>query len=107
MSIQPPFYDDLGPAPTGVCSRWMGDSPCGAAATHHVIWDLDLINGAMCAAHEDEARHRWVWIGLHPYTDDCAAFTSGDADWLPGEDRCARMAPHAIVAAALASTPGK
>lgn len=87
MSIQPPMLDDLGPAPTGVCSRWMGRSPCGASATHHVIWDMEMANGAVCAAHTEEARKKWVYVGLHLYTPACAA--AGVALWLPDEDRCA------------------
>jgi hypothetical protein len=87
------FYEDLGPAPTGVCCRWTGDSPCGAAGTHHVVWDSDLTNGCCCAAHTAEARQEWVYIGLHPYTEDCAAFTTGAAEWLPAEDRCVSAHP--------------
>jgi hypothetical protein len=105
--IQPPFYDDdLGPAPTGVCSRWMGDSPCGAAGTHHVIWDSNLTNGCMCQPHVAEARARWVYIGLHPYTSDCVAFTVGEADWLPGEDRCAAVTPDPAAVRDTALTRG-
>jgi hypothetical protein len=91
MSIQPPFYLERGPAPTGVCSRWLGDSPCGAAGTHHVIWEpADLTNGCVCPVHVAEIRREWVYIGLHPYTADCVAFTTGDAMWILSEDRCAR-----------------
>ena len=86
MSIQPPIYDDLGSAPTGVCSRWMGDSPCGAAGTHHVIWDLEMNNGCVCAAHREEIRLNWVYIGLHPYTPACGM--PGRAVWVASEDRC-------------------
>ena len=84
--FQPPILTDLGHAPTGVCSRWMGDSPCGAAATHHVIWNLDMRNGAMCPAHEQETRSRWVYVGLHPYTEACAG--PPGAFWIEAEDRC-------------------
>ena len=86
MTIQPPLYDDLGSAPTGVCSRWMGDSPCGAAGTHHVIWDSEMTNGCVCAAHHEEIRQNWVYVGLHPYTAACAA--AGVAVYLVAEDRC-------------------
>ena len=86
MSIQPPIYDDLGSAPTGVCSRWMGDSPCGAAGTHHVIWDSEMTNGCVCATHREEIRQNWVYIGLHPYDAACAA--AGRAVWVASEDRC-------------------
>jgi hypothetical protein len=88
--IHPPFYEELGPAPTGVCCRWMGEYPCGAAGSHHVIWDADLTNGCVCPAHVSEIRQHWAYMGLHPYTADCVAFTRGDAYWLPAEDRCAR-----------------
>ena len=94
--IHPPFYGELGPAPTGVCSRWMGDSPCGAAATHHVIWDVDFTNGAMCASHVGEARERWTWIGLHSYTEDCVAFTQGRAEWDATQDRCVTPSPDVL-----------
>ena len=86
MTIQPPLYDDLGPAPTGVCSRWMGDSPCGATGTHHVVWDSEMNNGCVCAAHREEIRQNWVYVGLHSYDVACAA--AGRAVWRPGEDRC-------------------
>lgn len=86
--IQPPFLPEYGPAPVGVCSRWGGKAPCGAAGSHHVIWDSDLRNGCVCAAHLGEIRKNWVYLGLHPYTADCAAFTTGHADWDPGRDCC-------------------
>lgn len=86
MSIQPPIYTEHGPAPTGVCSRWMGDSPCGAAGTHHVIWDSDMTNGCVCAVHHAEIRQNWVYVGLHPYTHACGM--PGVAVWVAGEDRC-------------------
>ncbi len=98
--IQPPFYDNLGPAPTGVCSRWMGMSPCGAAGDHHVIWGNDLSNGCLCTEHVEEVRQRWVYIGLHPYNSDCVAFTKGQAEWNASLDRCCRPASAASVAAA-------
>lgn len=98
--IQPPIYKERGPAPTGVCSRWMGTSPCGAAGSHHVIWDSDLTNGCVCPAHVTETRERWVYIGLHPYTADCVAFTEGEADWNPSLDRCCRPAPDPLAAMA-------
>ena len=84
--IQPPILESLGPAPHGVCSRWMNGSPCGAAGTHHVIWDLEMHNGCVCPAHAAEARCEWVFIGLHPYTVACAS--PGVAVWLADEDRC-------------------
>ena len=86
MSIQPPIYDDLGPAPTGVCSRWIGDSPCGAAGTHHVIWDSEMTNGCVCTAHREEIRQNWVYIGLHLYAPACGM--PGRAVWVASEDRC-------------------
>jgi hypothetical protein len=98
MSIHPPFYDEHGPAPAGVCSRWMGDSPCGSAAAYHVIWDYDMINGAVCREHAAEARERWVFIGLHPYTAACGS--AGAAVWLPDEDRCMLPGDSAQSAAA-------
>ncbi|HEY6493299.1 MAG TPA: hypothetical protein VIZ43_08510 [Trebonia sp.] len=84
--IQPPILADTGVAPTGACSRWIGDSPCGAAGTHHVIWDLEMHNSCICPAHVSEARERWVFIGLHPYTAACAG--PPGAFWLADEDRC-------------------
>lgn len=84
--IQPPILPELGPAPTGVCSRWMGDCPCAAAGTHHVIWDLEMHNSCLCPAHVTEARRDLVFIGLHPYTVACAS--AGVAVWLADEDRC-------------------
>jgi hypothetical protein len=86
MSIQPPLDVAPGPAPAGVCSRWMGSSPCGAAGTRHVIWDSEMTNGCVCTAHAEEIRRNWVYLGLHPYTVACAA--PGRAEWLSGEDRC-------------------
>ncbi len=86
MSIQPPLHVAPGPAPAGVCSRWMDNSPCGAAGTHHVIWDLEMNNGCVCGTHREEIRQNWVYIGLHPYDAACAA--PGRAVWLSGEDRC-------------------
>lgn len=64
----------------------MGDAPCGAAGTHHVIWDLEMNNGCICAAHREEIRLNWVYIGLHLYDAACAA--AGRSFWRPGEDRC-------------------
>jgi hypothetical protein len=61
-------------------------SPCGAAGTHHVIWDLEMYNGCVCAAHREEIRRNWVYVGLHPYDAACAA--AGRSFWQPGEDRC-------------------
>ena len=84
--VQPPMFNELGPAPAGVCSRWVDGSPCGAAGTHHVIWDSEMTNGCVCAAHAEEARQNWVYIGLHPYTAACAA--AGVAVYLVDEDRC-------------------
>jgi hypothetical protein len=94
---QPPIYEDLGPAPAGVCSRWLGDSPCGAAADHHVIWDTEAHNnGAVCPAHVKEIRQHWVYAGLHPYEPACAASGHG-AIWLMDEDRCVMEGPPAEV----------
>jgi hypothetical protein len=84
--IQPPFLDHLGPAPAGVCSRWMDGSPCGAAGVFHVIWDYEMRNGCLCDGHAAEARREWAYAGLHPYTAACAS--PGTAFWLPDEDRC-------------------
>jgi hypothetical protein len=86
MSIQPPLHEEHGPAPSGVCSRWMGDSPCGAAGTHHVIWDSEMTNGCVCATHTDEIRRNWVYLGLHSYSAACAS--PGIAIWIEAEDRC-------------------
>jgi hypothetical protein len=86
VSIQPPILGDLSPAPTGVCSRWMDGSPCGAAGVSHVIWDYGMRNGCLCAAHTAEVRQNWVYAGLHTYTDACASPDA--AVWLPDEDRC-------------------
>ncbi len=91
--FSPPLYTELGPAPAGVCSRWLGDSPCGAAATHHVIWNYDMRNGAQCPRHAEEAREHWVFIGLHPYTAACAG--PPGAFWLEAEDRCVIDEPPA------------
>lgn len=98
VEIQPPFLTGLGPAPSGVCSRWLEDSPCGAAATHHVIWSTDMRNGARCPEHERETRRKWVYVGLHPYTVACAA--GGRAEWIEDEDRCvlAEPQPHRALA---------
>lgn len=86
VEIQPPIVKGQGRAPTGVCSRWIGDSPCGAAGTHHVIWDSDMRNGCVCPSHYDEIKANWVYVGLHPYTQACAS--PGIAVWLDDEDRC-------------------
>jgi hypothetical protein len=64
----------------------MGDSPCGAAGTHHVVWDNDMTNGCVCAGHTEEIRQNWVYVGLHPYTAACAS--PGVAIWIETEDRC-------------------
>ena len=88
MSMQPPFYDEPGPAPPAVCSRWMDGSPCGSAASHHVIWDTGgRDNGAVCLLHVAEIRRHWVYAGLHPYESACAASGCG-AVWLRADDRC-------------------
>lgn len=88
MNIQPPIYENLGSAPPAVCSRWLGESPCGAAASYHVIWDSGAWNnGAVCPAHVAEIRQHWVYAGLHPYEAACAASGHG-AVWLMSEDRC-------------------
>lgn len=84
MEITPPLYPELGPAPVSVCSRWMGDSPCGAAATWHVIWDVEMSNGAQCDTHAAEARRNWMFVGMHPYSPACAAH----GNWFPDEDVC-------------------
>lgn len=49
-------------------------------------------NAALCGEHRREARERWVYIGLHPYTEACAA-SGGAAVWLPDEDRCVIPGP--------------
>lgn len=85
-AIQPPMLGEYGRAPSGVCSRWLGDSPCGAAGTHHVIWDSEMTNGCVCDVHAAEIRQNWVYIGLHPYAAACAA--SGVAVYLPDHDLC-------------------
>jgi hypothetical protein len=67
----------------------MDGSPCGAAGTHHIIWDYDMRNGCICAEHAAEARRKWVFIGLHPYTVACASSGPNTrAFWLHKEDRC-------------------
>ena len=86
VEFQPPIYDDLGKAPAGVCSRWMGDSPCGAAGTSHVVWDSEMSNGCVCADHAEEIRQNWIYVGLHPYAAPCAA--AGRAVYRVTEDRC-------------------
>lgn len=80
--LTPPLFDEV--APASVCSRWMGTSPCGAVATWHVIWDLEMNNGAVCEDHKAEARRLWVFIGMHPYSPACAA----GGLWFPAEDVC-------------------
>lgn len=92
--IQPPILTEHGKAPAAVCARWIGDSPCGAAATAHVIWDSTATaNAAVCKRHEGEIRERWVYAGLHPYDAACAAAGLGATDvcWFAHEDRCARV----------------
>jgi hypothetical protein len=74
----------------------MGTYPCGAAATHHVIWDVDYTNGAMCDRHTAECRQQWVYIGLHPYSSDCVAFTEGRAEWDAAHDRCVTPPPDVL-----------
>jgi hypothetical protein len=105
-AIQPPIFDDPadgGGAPQGVCGRWLGTAPCGAAGTHHVIWDNDTQNGCICAEHATEIRRRWVYVGLHPYTAACASVRSGRVIWLPSEDRCVIDGTGVSVAEAAAS----
>lgn len=85
--ITPPFPDGLGKAPPAVCSRWLGDAPCGALATHHVIWDSAARNGAVCPEHADEARRRWCFLGLHRYDPACVPGAGGL--WFVDEDFCA------------------
>ena len=97
--IQPPIYKDLGDAPSGVCSRWMVGSPCGASATHHVIWNLEMENGAVCGTHAAEARKHWVYLGLHPYTPACTP----PGEWMPSEDRCVRPAESGSLSTGLLS----
>jgi hypothetical protein len=75
----------------------MGDSPCGAAGTHHVIWDNDMLNGCVCAAHHEEIRLNWVYIGLHPYSVACAS--PGVGIWLADEDVCVLPSPEEACAA--------
>lgn len=90
-AIQPPTFPDPnggGGAPIAVCGRWMGSGPCGAAGSHHVIWNSGMHNGCICDGHAGEIRQRWVYLGLHPYTAACASVESGRVIWLPGEDRC-------------------
>lgn len=88
--IQPQVFGD---APAGVCSQWTGTAPCGAIAAAHVVWRLDyaedgggVVNGLLCRAHEAEARHRWVYLGLHPYNPACS---DPRAVWVADVDRCA------------------
>ena len=69
--VHPQFPKGLDSAPDAVCSRWMGDTPCGAIATHHVIWDYGMRNSCVCAAHVAEVRQNWAYIGLHPYDPAC------------------------------------
>ncbi len=102
MTIQPPFYDEPGPAPPAVCSRWMDDSPCGSAASHHVIWAAQS-NGAVCPFHAAEIRRHWVYAGLHRYEPACAASGHG-AVWLHADDRC--VLPDADVEHAVTSRKG-
>ena len=84
--FQPRIIKGRGHAPGGVCSRWMDDSPCGAAATHHVIWDYEMHNGCVCPAHADEARKLWVYVGFHPWAGACSA--AGVPEWIESEDIC-------------------
>lgn len=106
--ILPPIIEGAGTAPAAVCARWLIDHPCGAAAAVHVIWDLDMHNGPVCAEHAAEARRRWVFLGMHTYTAECAATNGGGATWLPDEDRCVirqEHAPDGQQAAAVGSGP--
>jgi hypothetical protein len=95
MDFQPSLKVADGPAPSGVCSRWMGDSPCGAAGTHHVVWDSDMTNGCVCPVHVEEIRANWVYVGLHPYAVACAS--PGVAVYLVDEDRCVLPEDEAAV----------
>lgn len=95
-AIQPPVFDDEAGnhAPAAVCGRWMNGAPCGAAGSHHVIWDSDMSNGCVCSAHAREIRQHWVFMGLHPYTADCAGTNAGTAVWIAAEDRCITEPPE-------------
>ena len=64
----PPLF---GHAPALACGRWLGDGPCGAEPTHHVIWTVGADNGLVCAAHAKEAL-RWVYYAMHPYRMECS-----------------------------------
>lgn len=90
--ITPPQVRPDEEAPAGVCSRWIGPGPCGAAATSHVIWGNDGQNAAICARHETEARRRWVYLSLHPYQSAC---THGTEHYRTDLDRCVQPAEEA------------
>lgn len=89
-SVTPPFPRPDEAAPTGVCARWMGEAPCGAAATMHIIWDLDMRNGPVCPRHDEEARQLWAFIGRHPYEAPCGR----QSIWDPTADRCLPEPEH-------------
>lgn len=90
--VQPQQLDPdvFGSAPDGVCSRWVGTSPCGALAVSHVVWsyhsDGCLVNGLQCQEHSEEARRSWVYLGLHLYVP--AICSHPEARWDSELDAC-------------------
>lgn len=77
MSLPPTF----GHAPPITCSR-IG---CTFPATWHVMWEDSGRNGLCCDEHMSEARHRWTFVGFHPYRMDCSM---PGAVWVWDENVC-------------------
>ncbi len=79
-----------GVAPPLQCNRVLSgsfDDPtyCGRPGEWHIIWNYEAENGITCQEHADEARRRWVFVGMHPYSEVCSI---RGARWLADEDRC-------------------
>lgn len=77
MSDSSPFAP-LGPevdTSGQTCTRASSDGPanlCGAPATWHIAWDLNLENGLACDTHMAEARTQLVFVDRHPVGPDCS-----------------------------------
>lgn len=92
-SITPPITGGGRFAGDLTCGRGTPEDHCGAPATWHILWTVDLENGVVCNEHMGEAQRRWVYVERHSISPDC---TMPDARWF--ENRCEVPIPPDLAA---------
>jgi hypothetical protein len=79
---KPPLFDI---APQRLCSRWIGGRNCGELPVMHVLWDMEMENGMVCAEHVKELGSTWAFVQAHNLGPDCGM---PDSRWHFEENVC-------------------